>query len=115
MPEQIYARYLKPGEVLFREGEAGDDAYIVEKGEIEISIDLPTDKKVIAELGKGEIIGEMSLIADAPRSATASTWRRMSPRPTSTARPTWRSMGRPSCTGACTATPTATRAPSSTS
>ena len=71
MPEQIYARYLKPGEVLFREGEAGDDAYIVEKGEIEISIDLPTGKKVIAELGKGEIIGEMSLIADAPRSATA--------------------------------------------
>ena len=62
MPEQIYARYLKPGKVLFREGEAGDDAYIVEKGEIEISIDLPTGKKVIAELGKGEIIGEMSLI-----------------------------------------------------
>ena len=62
---------FEAGEVLFREGEAGDDAYIVEKGEIEISIDLPTGKKAIAELCKGEIIGEMSLIADAPRSATA--------------------------------------------
>lgn len=71
MPEQIYARNLKAGEVLFREGEEGDDAYIVETGAVEISLDLPAGKKVLATLGKGEIIGEMSLIADAPRSATA--------------------------------------------
>ena len=71
MPEQIYARNLKAGEVLFSEGEEGDDAYIVEQGAIEISLDLPAGKKVLATLGKGEIIGEMSLIADAPRSATA--------------------------------------------
>ncbi len=71
MPEQIYVRNLKAGDVLFREGEEGDDAYIVETGTVEISLDLPSGKKVIATLGKGEIIGEMSLIADAPRSATA--------------------------------------------
>jgi EAL domain-containing protein (putative c-di-GMP-specific phosphodiesterase class I)/CRP-like cAMP-binding protein len=71
MPEQIYARNLKVGDVLFREGAEGDDAYIVESGSIEISLDLPAGKKVLATLGKGEILGEMSLIADAPRSATA--------------------------------------------
>ena len=71
MPEQIYARNLKAGDVLFREGAEGDDAYIVESGSIEISLDLPSGKKVLATLGKGEILGEMSLIADAPRSATA--------------------------------------------
>jgi len=71
MPEQIYARNLKAGDVLFREGAEGDDAYIVESGSIEISLDLPAGKKVLATLGKGEILGEMSLIADAPRSATA--------------------------------------------
>lgn len=71
MPEQIYVRKLNAGDVLFREGEEGDDAYIVETGAVEISLDLPPGKKVIATLGKGEIIGEMSLIADAPRSATA--------------------------------------------
>ena len=71
MPEQIYARNLKSGDVLFKEGEEGDDAYIVETGAVEISLDLPAGKKVLAILGKGEIIGEMSLIAHAPRSATA--------------------------------------------
>ena len=71
MPEQIYSRSLKMGETLFLEGEEGDDAYIIETGLIEISIDLPTGKKTIATLGNGEIIGEMSLIANAPRSATA--------------------------------------------
>ena len=55
MPERIFARYLKPGETLFTEGEAGDDAYIVERGKIEILIDAPSGKKVVAELGKGEI------------------------------------------------------------
>lgn len=71
MPEQIYSRSLKAGETLFLEGDEGDDAYIIETGTIEISIDMPDGKKTIATLGNGEIIGEMSLIADAPRSATA--------------------------------------------
>ena len=71
MPEQIYARSLRSGETLFREGEEGDNAYIVETGSIEISIEVAGAKKIIATLGKDEIIGEMSLIADAPRSATA--------------------------------------------
>lgn len=71
MPEQIYARNLQPGDVLFREGEKGDDAYIIERGAIEISLDLAAGKKVLATLTKGDILGEMSLIDDAPRSATA--------------------------------------------
>ena len=71
MPEQIYARSLKAGDTLFHEGEDGDNAYIVETGSIEISIEVAGAKRTIATLGKDEIIGEMSLIADAPRSATA--------------------------------------------
>ena len=70
-PEQIYARSLKSGDTLFREGEEGDNAYIIETGSIEISIEVAGAKKTIATLGKDEIIGEMALIADAPRSATA--------------------------------------------
>ena len=71
MPERIFARYFKPEETLFSEGDTGDNAYIVERGKIEISIDVPSGKKVVAELGRGKIIGEISLIAEAPRSATA--------------------------------------------
>lgn len=71
MPEQIYARTVPAQAVVFREGEAGDDAYIVERGAIEISLEIKGTRKVLAALGPGEIFGEMALIADAPRSATA--------------------------------------------
>lgn len=71
MSEYIHARELTAGEVLFRHGQQGDDAYIVEDGAIEISVGEGDARKVIATLGPGEILGEMALIANAPRSATA--------------------------------------------
>ncbi|WP_416899934.1 MAG: EAL domain-containing protein [Minwuia sp.] len=71
MSDYIHARELKPGEVVFYEGDVGDDAYIIEEGLIEISVRAGDGEKVIAALGPGEIIGEMALIANAPRSATA--------------------------------------------
>lgn len=73
MSEHIHARELAAGEVIFREGDPGDDAYILERGRIEISIGDDGARRVIAELGPGEIFGEMALIANAPRSATAAT------------------------------------------
>lgn len=63
---------LEPGTRLFREGEPGDKAYLIMDGMIEISKKVGEDETaVIAALGKGEIIGEMALIDDQPRAATA--------------------------------------------
>ncbi len=63
---------LEPGTRIFREGEPGDKAYLIIDGMVEISKQVAdSETSVIAALGKGEIIGEMSLIDDMPRAATA--------------------------------------------
>ena len=63
---------LEPGTRLFLEGDSGDKAYLVLAGTVEISKKVGEDETaVIAALGKGEIIGEMALIDDQPRAATA--------------------------------------------
>jgi CRP-like cAMP-binding protein len=58
MPEQIYARNLKSGDVLFQEGEKGDDAYIVETGAVEISLDLPSARKFSRPSGREKLLAK---------------------------------------------------------
>lgn len=48
----------------------GRNAYIIENGNVEVSTPRDGENLVIAEFGKGEIFGKMSMIDDAPRSAT---------------------------------------------
>lgn len=59
------------GQRLFHEGEPGDRAYLVLSGKVEISKKVRDDEVVIALVGKGEIVGEMALVDDKPRMATA--------------------------------------------
>ena len=62
---------LKPGEILFEEGEVGNVAFVVESGTIEICRFGGKRPVILAELERGSIFGEMALIDDQPRSATA--------------------------------------------
>ena len=57
------------GEVLFRAGDQTDCAYVVLEGSVEVLIDANSDKASFV-LGKNELIGEMGVINNAPRSAT---------------------------------------------
>jgi CRP/FNR family transcriptional regulator, cyclic AMP receptor protein len=61
------ARALAPGEVLFSRGDAGTAMFAVLEGELEMS----SDGRTIETVGAGGIVGEMAIIDDAPRSATA--------------------------------------------
>ncbi|PCI99453.1 MAG: cyclic nucleotide-binding protein [Alphaproteobacteria bacterium] len=59
------------GDIIMRQGEFGESAYIIEKGSVEISVKkLSGDSILVATRGVGAIIGEMSLIDNAPRTAT---------------------------------------------
>ncbi|MCH7551560.1 MAG: cyclic nucleotide-binding domain-containing protein, partial [Proteobacteria bacterium] len=62
---------IKAGELIFEEGEFGEVAYLVVSGEIEIFRSSGNRERVLATVGRGEIIGEMSLIDNRPRVASA--------------------------------------------
>lgn len=59
------------GDLLFKEGDAADCAYIVEDGLLEISRSWNGADVIIGTATAPEMVGEMALIDKAPRSATA--------------------------------------------
>ncbi|MBI1275297.1 cyclic nucleotide-binding domain-containing protein [bacterium] len=60
-----------PGQIIFRQGETSQTAYIIEEGEVEIFSPTPNGNVLLATLGKGQIFGEMGLIDGQVRSASA--------------------------------------------
>lgn len=58
--------------LLFDEGQTGDAAYLITKGEVEIRTGVRGESpRVLARRGKGAIIGEMALFDNRPRMAAA--------------------------------------------
>ena len=62
---------LARGEVLFREGEDPGTAFLIESGEIEVRTRQRGRDVILSVLGPGELVGEMAVIDDSPRTATA--------------------------------------------
>jgi signal transduction histidine kinase/predicted CoA-binding protein len=62
---------LQPGEMLFEEGARGDAAFVIEHGELEILKADGGKDVLLAVRQRGDVIGEMSLLEDAPRMAGA--------------------------------------------
>jgi CRP-like cAMP-binding protein len=61
-----------PGDVVFRQGAAGDRLFVVKSGVVEV-VSTPADGAEpvpVAYLGTGEVIGELALLTGSPRSAT---------------------------------------------
>lgn len=65
----LHRREYDPGEVLFHQGNPGVGMYIIRVGTIEIVYE-PTDD-TLAELSDGDFFGELALLNETPRSATA--------------------------------------------
>ena len=68
---QLETVNLKSGEILFHEGDPGENMYIVVSGNLEILMAPDTDNELILNMvPQGEYIGEMSLVTGAPRTAS---------------------------------------------
>jgi CRP/FNR family cyclic AMP-dependent transcriptional regulator len=63
----IATRSAKAGEIIFKEGDEARQLFAIKSGEIAIQL----GNRTLAELPANSIFGEMALIDDAPRSATA--------------------------------------------
>ena len=61
---------FQAGEVLFRQGDDGDAAYIVIEGEAEVLVRSGDAEVKVAELGENAFVGDMGVISDMPRTAT---------------------------------------------
>ncbi len=62
---------FKAGDIIMRQGDPGETAYIIEAGRVEILVTGPSgEEKVVSTRGAGTMIGEMALIDSAPRTAT---------------------------------------------
>ena len=65
------ARTVPAGEVIFKEDEDSKEAFWISQGTVRICMDSEGTPLELARLGPGEVFGEMGLIEDRPRSATA--------------------------------------------
>lgn len=66
-----HERAFRAGDVIFDEGDEGEVLFIIISGEVELSRDGATGRRVVARLGPGDFFGEMSVIIREVRSARA--------------------------------------------
>jgi len=58
------------GQAFFQQGDPGDAAFIILDGEAEVMIDTPKGPVRVANLGRNEIVGEIAVLCEVPRTAT---------------------------------------------
>lgn len=62
--------HLRGGEVLLREGDPPDALYVVASGRLQALVTAEGVETIVGEIGRGEVVGEMGILADETRSAT---------------------------------------------
>jgi hypothetical protein len=73
-PKSPFERYLVThpmGDIIFSEGEIGTEMYIVQSGTVELLKEIGGETRVLSTLEKGDFFGEMSVLEDLPRTASA--------------------------------------------
>lgn len=66
------ARIFEAGEVIFRQGAAGQrEAYLVHDGTVEVRRQTSEGERLLRTLAIGDLLGEVAVFGDGPHSATA--------------------------------------------
>lgn len=71
MAQVTPTHHFKPDRHIFKEGDRPDGLYLICKGKVRITKKTSDDIITLAELGEGAIFGEMAMIDNKPRSASA--------------------------------------------
>jgi len=58
------------GQSLFQHGDEGDAAYIIVDGEADVVVDTPSGPLRVAKVKRNDIVGEIAILCDVPRTAT---------------------------------------------
>lgn len=67
---EIKNQHFEPGDVIFHQGDLGDNVYVIEKGECDVIKENNGSKTTLATLHAGDYFGEMALLSDKTRNAT---------------------------------------------
>ena len=67
---QRFGRSLDPGEVIFSEGESGDQMFIIQEGKVKVTKSIGGRQHILSTLGKGDFFGEMAIVNNVKRTAT---------------------------------------------
>lgn len=70
LADNAYELTAGSGTTIIREGDVGSSMIVVVDGAVSVSVADENGKRDIATLGKGDFVGEMSLLTGAPRTAT---------------------------------------------
>jgi CRP-like cAMP-binding protein len=66
-----FGHSMEAGKIIFREGEEGDQMYIIHSGKVKISRNIAGKEHTLAIMGKGDFFGEMAIVNRIRRTATA--------------------------------------------
>ena len=74
MVDPLFARFgrdYRAGDVLFMEGDTGEEMYVIQNGSVQVSKRIGDEERPLATLGRGEFLGEMAILNGKPRTASA--------------------------------------------
>lgn len=70
-PEAIGAREFSAGDILFKEGDAGEAVFVIREGVVRLWKDIDGEVTTLAELTAGDFVGEVGLVRSGPHTANA--------------------------------------------
>jgi CRP-like cAMP-binding protein len=74
LPESLFDKFgvsFAPGEIIFCEYEPGNECFFIQEGRVKITKTVANSQKTLDVLGQGDFFGEMAILEEEPRSASA--------------------------------------------